>query len=104
MVFASLQSATAQSFLTPAESAELLGRGASIVFYTKGKIFRKSRAILEILLLVGFPWNLGYAGIAIPAFIRDWFYDFVAKRRYRWFGKSDSCRVITPELKERFLN
>ncbi|EQA44894.1 PF04134 family protein [Leptospira broomii serovar Hurstbridge str. 5399] len=102
--FASLQSATAQSFLTLTESIDLLGEGASIILYTKGRIFRKSRAILEILRLVGLPWSLGYAGIVIPPFILDWLYDFVAKRRYRWFGKSDSCRVPTAELKERFLN
>ncbi|EQA38169.1 PF04134 family protein [Leptospira inadai serovar Lyme str. 10] len=101
--FASLQSATAQSFLSPSESVDLLGEDASILLYTQGRIFRKSRAILEILRVVGFPWNLGVAGIMIPSPVRDWFYDFVAKRRYHWFGKSDSCRVPTLELQERFL-
>jgi len=41
--------------------------------------------------------------IAIPPFMRDFFYDWFARRRYRWFGKKDECMVPTPEVRDRFL-
>ena len=39
----------------------------------------------------------------IPPFIRNWVYDFIAKNRYKWFGKKEACMVPTPELKAKFL-
>ncbi|MBA3985033.1 MAG: thiol-disulfide oxidoreductase DCC family protein [Flavobacteriales bacterium] len=44
-----------------------------------------------------------YIFIVLPAFIRNWVYDFIAKNRYRWFGKKDSCMIPTPELRSKFL-
>jgi len=41
--------------------------------------------------------------LIVPAFIRDWVYDFIAKNRYNWFGKEESCRIATPEEQELFL-
>jgi predicted DCC family thiol-disulfide oxidoreductase YuxK len=44
------------------------------------------------------------AGIRIvPRPVRDWGYDIVARNRYRWFGRTDSCMVPTPELRARFI-
>jgi len=75
----------------------------SIVLIKQGKLFRKSTAILYIARdLIG-PWPLFYFFIIVPTFLRDLVYDFVAQHRYSWFGKSDQCRVPTPELRERFV-
>ena len=40
----------------------------------------------------------------IPRFIRDGVYDFIAKNRYKWFGKKDQCMIPSPELKSRFID
>ena len=55
--------------------------------------------LMTALLL--FPF--GGVGLMLPRFIRDAVYEFIAKRRYRWFGKRDQCMVPTPELRSRFL-
>jgi predicted DCC family thiol-disulfide oxidoreductase YuxK len=39
----------------------------------------------------------------VPRPVRDWIYDFVARHRYRWFGKRDVCMVPTSEIRARFL-
>jgi predicted DCC family thiol-disulfide oxidoreductase YuxK len=49
-------------------------------------------------------WPLLYALIIVPKFIRDAVYNFIAKNRYRWFGKQESCWVPTPALKSLFLD
>jgi predicted DCC family thiol-disulfide oxidoreductase YuxK len=100
--FASLQSDVASRLLaqtTPAGST----RGGSIVLIEGGRVFTRSTAALRIVRRLRFPWNLAYAAIAVPAPLRDWVYDRVARNRYRWFGRQDVCMVPTPELKHRFL-
>ena len=57
-----------------------------------------------MLKKLGGPWSLLYAFIIVPPFIRDGIYSWVAKNRYKWFGKKDSCMIPTPDLKERFLD
>jgi len=39
----------------------------------------------------------------LPAFFRNWVYDIIARYRYNWFGKKESCMIPTPELKGKFL-
>ena len=76
----------------------------SIVLVRGDRVFYKSRAALEISRKLKGLWPLFYIFIVIPKFIRDPVYDWIAANRYRWFGKRDSCRLPTPEEKERFLN
>jgi predicted DCC family thiol-disulfide oxidoreductase YuxK len=52
---------------------------------------------------LGIPWSLFGVLMIIPRQIRDPFYDFVARHRYQWMGKSDSCRVPTEEDRKRFV-
>lgn len=63
----------------------------------------RSTAALRIARYLGFPWKLLYVGIVIPRFLRDAVYRFVAARRYQWFGKSEMCRIPSPEDAGRFL-
>lgn len=75
----------------------------SVILLKDNKLYQKSEAALEITKhLSGFWKYLSVFGI-LPTFFLDFFYNIVAKNRYRIFGKSDSCRMPTPELKERFL-
>lgn len=63
----------------------------SIILYSKGKIYLKSTAVLLAMIkLNALHWPLGLL-LIIPNFIRNWVYDWVARNRYGWFGKSDAC-------------
>ena len=67
------------------------------------EIFFRSDAALQILRELGGGWRFLYWLKIIPGSIRDWFYNFIASRRYQWFGKFDTCRIPNPQEKERFL-
>ena len=76
----------------------------SILLYAQEKgIDYKSTAALKIATKLGFPTNLLSIFFIIPAFIRNWVYDYIAKNRYKWYGKKDACMIPTPELKSKFL-
>jgi predicted DCC family thiol-disulfide oxidoreductase YuxK len=76
----------------------------SVIFIENGKFYSKSTAALKICKYFKRPWNLLSLISGVPRSIRDIFYSYVAKNRYKWFGKSDSCIWITPELRKRFLD
>ena len=100
-VFAPLQGKTGQQFLFRfGFSQEELG---TMVYVENNKLFTRSDAALKILLRLGGLYSLLYAFIIIPRPIRNWVYNWVARNRYQWFGKKESCMVPTPELKARFL-
>jgi len=75
----------------------------SLVLLSNGKVYRKSSAALRIAKKLSGLWPLLYVFIIIPPFIRHGIYDIIGKNRYKWFGKQDSCRMPTPELKQRFI-
>ncbi|MEL7063535.1 MAG: DCC1-like thiol-disulfide oxidoreductase family protein, partial [Bacteroidota bacterium] len=52
---------------------------------------------------LGFPFALAWVFMLVPGFIRDAVYKVIARNRYRWFGKRDSCRLPTPAERARFL-
>ena len=67
-------------------------------------MYSHSDAALRIARLLGFPWSLAAVGLIVPRFVRDAVYRFIARHRYRWFGREESCRVPTPALRARFLS
>lgn len=77
----------------------------SILLYNpeKDKINYKSKAALKIASQLGFPTNILAVFLIIPSFISNWVYDFIAKNRYKWYGKKEVCMIPTPELKSKFL-
>lgn len=76
----------------------------SILLYSETKgLFIKSSATLQIAKHLGFPNNLMRIFFIIPPFIRNYAYDYVAKNRYKWYGKKEQCMVPTPGLKAKFL-
>lgn len=99
--FASLQGTTGQQvlkdFSLPTDTFN------SFILIDQGVAYRESTAVLTLLKKLGGFWQLAYLFILIPAFIRNALYRFIARNRYRWFGKKDSCMVPAPELKKRFL-
>ena len=98
LVFAPLQGTTAQKYLSVEEQKAL----SSVLFFSDGKIHRRSDAILMSLKYLKFPWPLlARLGRLVPAPIRDALYEWVAKNRYKWFGQADSCRIPKPEEKNQ---
>jgi predicted DCC family thiol-disulfide oxidoreductase YuxK len=65
--------------------------------------FIKSTAALKIAKLLPYPIKIIYSLIIIPKICRDFLYNIIAKNRYNFFGKKDTCRIPTLEEKERFL-
>lgn len=99
--FATLQSPPAQQILKalqlPTEDFE------TFLLLEQSRLFTKSTAALNIVKELSGYWPLYYLGIMIPRPLRDALYDYVARRRYRWMGKSDTCRIPTPEERDRFV-
>jgi len=75
----------------------------SLILLSDNKVYKKSSAALRIAKKLNGLYPLLYAFIIIPPFIRHGVYDIIAKNRYKWFGKRDSCRMPTPELRARFV-
>jgi predicted DCC family thiol-disulfide oxidoreductase YuxK len=75
----------------------------SIILYDNNRLYQKSTAVLMIARHLRCLWKLFYVFIIIPPFIRDFFYDIIAKNRYKWFGSKESCMIPTAEIKEKFL-
>jgi predicted DCC family thiol-disulfide oxidoreductase YuxK len=75
----------------------------SVLLLHKGKLYDKSAAALRIARHLSGLWPMLYVFIIVPPFIRDAVYRFIARNRYKWFGKSDTCRLPSPEERERFL-
>ncbi|NND71007.1 MAG: thiol-disulfide oxidoreductase DCC family protein [Rhodothermales bacterium] len=100
--FGALQSEAGRSLVIRAgRDPEVLD---SIIFITDNRIWRESTAVFKIVERMRMPWRMLYGLRIIPAFIRDPIYRWVARNRYGWFGKRDSCRIPTPELKSWFLS
>lgn len=100
--FASLQSDIGQALLKQyGLAAQNIN---SIILIQQGAAYYKSTAALKVAMQLNGLVKLLYIGIIIPAFIRNTVYDVIAKNRYKWFGKKDSCMLPTPHLKNRFLS
>ncbi|GIV61600.1 MAG: hypothetical protein KatS3mg044_0466 [Rhodothermaceae bacterium] len=99
--FAALQSETARALLQALRVPD--DRPESIVLIEDGKVYTRSTAALRIARRLSGAWPLLYAFIVVPRRLRDRVYDWIARNRYRWFGRRDTCRLPTPELRSRFL-
>jgi predicted DCC family thiol-disulfide oxidoreductase YuxK len=100
-LFASLQSAYGQNILKafnlPADKFN------SFLLLEKGKLLSRSDAALKVFQqLKGWKWVKIFW--LVPRFIRDAFYNLVARNRYNWFGKKQECWLPSPELQKRFLS
>ena len=98
--FAPLQSETGQSLLKSCSIPENMD---SFILMEDHTCYFKSTAALKICKNLRGLWKLFYILMIIPVPIRDYFYGILAKNRYKWFGKKESCMLPTPEQRERFL-
>lgn len=100
--FASLQGETGQLLLKehgfPADDLN------SFVLVENGLIYTKSTAALRVCGQLPGLWKILAVLRIVPAFLRDGVYEFVARNRYKWFGKTESCMLPRREWKQRFLD
>ena len=99
--FSSLQSSFSQVLI--AENYPELKEMNSFAYSPIAEMVVRSTAALYILKDLGGIFSLTFGAMIIPAFIRDFFYNWLSARRYKFFGKSAVCMVPTAELRERFL-
>lgn len=101
--FASLQSERGAALLAAHGRTPPEGDPESVVLIEDGRVYEHSSAALRVARRLRGLWSLFYVFIIVPPFLRDAVYRFIARNRYRWFGKEEMCRVPTPALRARFL-
>ena len=101
LLFASLQSPTGMELLQRYNIDPK--KTDSLVLIQNGKAYIKSSAALQITKYLRGLYPLLIIFIAVPPFIRNAVYDYIAKRRYKWFGRSESCMLPDQEMAKRFL-
>jgi predicted DCC family thiol-disulfide oxidoreductase YuxK len=101
--FASLQSEAGRTILQGFGRTIPVGDPATIVVVDRSRLYEQSGALLRIARHMRGAWPLLTALLVVPRPLRDVLYRWAAARRYKWFGKSDTCRVPTQELRARFL-
>lgn len=76
----------------------------SLIVVDGARLYRDSDAILEIYAGLGGPWRaFAMAGRLVPRFLRDPVYRWIARHRYRLFGRRDVCWVPSAKDAERVL-
>lgn len=100
--FAALQSKAGQKLLEkhglPTENFD------SFVLIDGEKVYRKSSAGLKVYGALPWYWRWTQVFWLVPKFLRDAVYDFVARNRYKWFGKKEACMIPTAKMRSRFLS
>ena len=100
--FSTLQSEIAKKLAT--EHQIDLSKMDSVIFIENGVAYTQSTAALRICKYLDGGWILLTGLLIIPAFIRNMLYNWVAKNRYKWFGKKEECMIPTFEDRKRFLD
>jgi len=99
--FASIQSEAGRKALAGAGRAESL---ESVVLIENGQVYDRSTAGLRILRSLGALWPLTCVFMVVPRMLRDAVYNWIARNRYAWFGRTAQCLLPTPEISSRFLH
>jgi len=102
--FASLQSNRGRNILLRNGYSECeLEALDSIVALNSGQVFTRSDAVIEILVALGGVYKIARLLKSIPSSFRNLVYDTIAKKRYVWLGRRDTCRIPSPEESHKFL-
>ncbi|MCD9023337.1 thiol-disulfide oxidoreductase DCC family protein [Cohnella silvisoli] len=100
--FASLQSERGRKLLLKGNLS--VDKLDTFVLIDSGRYYTKSTAALRLLRKLGGVWSLFYVLRVIPSFVRNRVYDWIARKRYLWFGYNDSCLLPTEDTRKRFLS
>lgn len=75
----------------------------TVVLYHNDRFYIHSDVALQVVRRLPGFWSVLYGLNVLPKSLRDSIYNWIARNRYRWFGKRESCMMPTPDLKRRFL-
>ena len=100
--FAPLQGETAKDVLGVVNID--LEHPDSFVLSKDNEVYFRSTAALMVARQLGFPWSLTSLFLVVPPFIRDAVYNLIARNRYKWFGRKETCRLPSPEERSLFLD
>lgn len=104
MKFASLQSEAGRALLAKRGVAVPDGDPDTVMFVEGDRVLERSDAAMAVARRLRFPWSVAGAFGWVPRALRDGVYKWIARNRYRWFGRKETCRIATPAEKARFLN
>ena len=108
LTFAPLQGETARPYLAAARGSDFDGGLGTLVLVLRDEhgaeqVLVRSRAIFRILRRMGGPWSLLALFGVLPVVLTDAAYRFVSRRRRKWFGQLESCRLPDAATRGRFL-
>ncbi|MEA2553113.1 MAG: hypothetical protein QOJ65_1289 [Fimbriimonadaceae bacterium] len=98
--YAPLQGTAAKELLPLEYVNDLPG----VAFLDKDGVYQRSTAVLRAAAKLGGAWPVVKIFLLVPRPIREAIYNWIARNRYKWFGKRDSCRLPTPEERAMFLD
>lgn len=75
----------------------------SVMLLINNQLYSHSDAAIMIATKLGFPYSMLAVTKIFPAKLRDVVYNYIARNRYKWFGKKSECMIPTPELRSRFI-
>ncbi len=101
--FAALQSSVAKDKL-PQRDKHLADELSSIILIDEAGVWFKSTAALRISRKLSGGWPLLQVLLLIPRPLRDALYDYIGKRRYQWFGYTQSCWLPKEDISDRFID
>lgn len=96
--FASLQSDIGKAIL---EQYQI--KTDSIILVENDRVYTQSSAALRIARRMKGAFPLLYGFVILPRFLRDAVYGFIARNRYKWYGKKEACWLPSPQLKNKFI-
>lgn len=76
----------------------------SVILVEDGKTYSRSRAALKISAKLGWPWKAASCLRILPSFLLDPFYKFIAKNRYKYWGRRDQCMIPSADIQDRFIS
>ncbi len=97
--FSPLQSEFAKTKLSQSDVEDL----KSVIVLINDQTYRKAEAALKALAELGWPWKILLIFSLLPEKVLNLFYDLIAANRYRIFGKRETCRLPSPEERQRFI-
>ena len=100
--FASMQSETGHKLLK--DHGLNPDDPSSFLLLREGRARTDSNAILDVLTGLGGPWRMFGVLRLVPRALRNRIYRFIARNRYRLFGKREFCMMPTPEMATRFVD
>lgn len=96
-----LQDARAAGLLSACNESKPLAD--SVILLQHGRCYQQSTAALLVASHLRWPWPLTQVVFIIPRFLRDVIYGWIARNRYKWFGRRATCWLPSSNWQERFL-